>query len=72
MISNLDLWHAVQVLIKRYGDGAAIEAAMRADEFLDKGNLDGQRLWIRIMQAIKKLQRDRPGDGEAVHRGTSP
>ncbi len=46
---------------------AAIEAAMRADEFLDQGNLDGERVWIRIVQAIEELQRERPRDGEAVH-----
>ncbi len=49
MLSDLDLWRAANVLIKRYGDGAATEAAMRADEFLDQGNLDGKRLWMRIM-----------------------
>ncbi len=59
-------------MVKRYGDGAAIEAAMRADEFLDQGKLDGKRLWMRIMQAIEALQRQRPRDGEAVHRGVSP
>ena len=58
MLSDLDTWRAAQVMIKRYGDGAAIEAAMRADEFLDQGNLDGQRLWVRIMRTM---------DGEAVH-----
>ena len=40
-------------MARRCGDGAATEAAMRADEFLDQGNLDGQRVWIRIMQAIE-------------------
>ena len=37
MISDLDLWRAAQVMVKRYGDGVATEAAMRADEFLDQG-----------------------------------
>ncbi len=37
MISNLDIWRAAQVMVKRYGDGAATEAATRADEFLDQG-----------------------------------
>ncbi len=59
--------HAAKVLIKRYGDGAATEAAMRADEFLDEGNMDGQRVWMRIMQAIEELQRERSGDGQAMH-----
>ncbi len=66
MISDLDIWRAAQVMVKRYGDGAGTEAAMRADEFLDQGNLDGRRLWMRIMQRIEELQRERPKDGEAV------
>ncbi len=46
MISDLNLWRAANVMIEGYGDGAATEAAMRADEFLDQGNLDGERLSI--------------------------
>ncbi len=67
MLSDLDLWRAANVMIKRYGDGAATEAAMRADEFLDQGIIDGQRLWMRIMQTIEELQQERPRDGEVVH-----
>ena len=67
MLSDLDLWRAANIMIKRYGDGAATEAAMRADEFLDQGSIDGQRLWMWIVQAIEELQRERPRDGEAVH-----
>ncbi len=66
MLSDLDLWRAANVMIKRYGDGAATEAAIRADAFLDQGIIDGERLWMRIMQAIEELQRERPTDGEAV------
>ncbi len=67
MISDLDLWRAAQVMVKHYGDSAATEAAMRVDEFLDQGIIDGQRLWMRIMDAIEELQRQRPREGEAVH-----
>ena len=67
MIEGIDLWRAAKIMVKRYGDGAATEAAMRADEFLDQGIKDGKRVWMRIMQAIEELQRERPGDGEAVH-----
>ena len=67
MIDDLDTWRAAQVMVKRYGDGAAIEAALRADEFLDQGNLDGKRLWMRVMHTIEELQPERPGDGGAVH-----
>ncbi len=41
-------------------------AAMRADEFSEQGNIGGQRVWTRIMQAIEEFQRERPGDGEAT------
>ena len=44
MIPELDIWRAAQAMVKRYGDGAATEAAMRADEFLDQGTPDGQRV----------------------------
>ncbi len=39
----------------------------RADEFLDQGSLNGQRIWMRIMQAIEALQRERPRAGEMMH-----
>ena len=67
MISDLDIYRSAKLLIDQHGDGATIEAAMRADEFLDQGIIDGQRLWIRIMKTIEELQRERPRDGEAVH-----
>ncbi len=67
MLFHFDLWRVTNVMIKRYCDGAATEAAMRADEFLDQGIIDGERLWMRIMQTIEELQRTRPKDGEAVH-----
>ncbi len=67
MLSDLDLWRAANVMIKRYSDATATEAAMRADEFLDRGIIDGERVWMRIMRAIEERQRERPGDGEAVH-----
>ncbi len=66
MIEGIDLWRAANVMVKRYGNGATIEAAIRADEFLDQGNFDGKQVWVRIMQAIEALQRERPGDGEAT------
>ncbi len=64
MIEGIDLWRAALVMVKGYSDGAGTEAAMRADEFLDQGNLDGKRLWMRIMHAIEELQRERPRYGE--------
>jgi hypothetical protein len=57
MISDLDIWRSANELIKQFGDTAAIEAAAPADALLDKGDLDGQRVWLRILKAIDEMQK---------------
>ncbi len=44
MTSDLDISRTANVLVKHYGEDAAIEAAQRADAMLEKGSLDGNRL----------------------------
>jgi hypothetical protein len=44
------------LMIRRFGEDAKIEAAKRADELLDAGDLDGQAVWMRIIKAIEELQ----------------
>ncbi len=41
-IADLDIYRSAQVLVKRHGEDAPMEAAMRADAMLDKGDLDGR------------------------------
>ena len=68
MTSDLDIYRTARLLIDQHGDEAPIHAAMRADELLAAGDLDGQAVWKRIIRAIKELQdRGPPGVGEAVH-----
>ncbi len=45
MIPDLDIYRCVNLLVKRHGQDAPIEAAMRADAMLDKGDLDGYATW---------------------------
>ncbi len=56
MIPDLDIYRAAQALIKQHGQDAPIHAAMRADELLDKGALDGYDVWKRILRAVEELQ----------------
>ena len=56
MISDLDIWRAANLLIQRYGADAEIEAAKRADQMLERGDLDGHAVWKQIMRAIVALQ----------------
>ncbi len=38
MIPDLDIYRAAQVLVKRHGEDAQLEAAMRADAMLVEGS----------------------------------
>ena len=44
MIPDLDIYRSAQVLVKRHGQDAPIEASMRTDAMLEKGDLDGSVL----------------------------
>ncbi len=67
MTSDLDIYRSAQALIKQHGQDAPIEAAMRADAMLEKGDLDGCAVWKRILRAVEELQAKEPKPGEAVH-----
>jgi hypothetical protein len=67
MIDERDIWGSAKIMIDRFGDEAAIEAARRADKFLAAGSIDGKAIWERIEAAIVELQRRERGDSEAVH-----
>ncbi len=51
MILDLDIWRSAQVLVKRHGQDAPIQAAMRADAMLEKGDLDGYAVWKRALSS---------------------
>ena len=63
MTSDLDIYRAANELIKQHGEDAPIHAAMRADELLEVGDVDGQAVWKRVLAAIDELlSEDRPSD----------
>ncbi len=67
MTSDLDIYRSANELIKQHGEDAPIEAAMRADELMEAGDMEGEAVWIRIVKAIEELQsEERPGGAE-VH-----
>ena len=67
MIPDLDIYRSAQVLVKRHGQDAPIESAMRADAMIEKGDLAGYAVWKRILRAVEGLQETVPKPGEAVH-----
>ncbi len=67
MTSDLDIYRSANVLVKRHGQDAPIEAAMRADAMLERADLDGYAVWKRILAAVKELLRKQPVRGDRVH-----
>lgn len=59
-ISDIDIWRSANELIKQHGADVGIHAAMKADELLAKGDLDGAVVWRRIAQAVKEFRTDEP------------
>ena len=66
VVSDLDIYRSAHVLIREHGQDALIEAAMRADAMLEKGDLDGYAVWKRILRAVEELQGTEPGPGAKV------
>ena len=61
MTSDLDIYRTANVLIKQHGQDAPIHAAMRADELLEAGDMDGLAVWKRILRAGEEMQsKERP------------
>ncbi len=67
MILDLDIYRTANLLVKRHGQDAPIHAAMRADAMLEKGDMDGDAVWKRILRAAGELQRVDSGPGVRVH-----
>ena len=66
-VSDLDIYRSAKLLVKQHGKEAPIHAALNADAMLEKGNLDGQRVWLRVLKAIEVLLEEWPGEGQVVH-----
>jgi hypothetical protein len=61
MICDLDIWRAASLVIKQHGADVELVAAQRADLMLDRGDRDGQLVWMRIRRAIVELQASATG-----------
>jgi hypothetical protein len=63
MIFDHEIWQCALAMVKRYGDDAMLEAAGRADELLDAGDMAACEVWHRILNAIERLQAKALADG---------
>ena len=57
MTDDIDVYRAAKLLVDRHGEDAPIHAAVRADELMDAGHMDGRAVWLRIKAAVEELLR---------------
>jgi hypothetical protein len=55
VIPEIDIWRVANLMLKRYGDEADIESAIRAEELADAGDWAGEAIWRRVMGAVRQL-----------------
>ena len=60
MIPEIDIWRVANLMLKRYGDEADIESAIRAEELAEEGDHNGAAVWRRIINAIGQLENTTP------------
>jgi hypothetical protein len=60
MIPDVDIWRTAAATLP------TSKPRPRADALQAKGDLEGQRVWLRVLKAIDELQKAQPG--EAKHQ----
>jgi hypothetical protein len=54
-IQQKDIYGIAQFMIVQHGDDAAVHAAMRADQLIEAGDVQGIYVWKRVLKAIEEL-----------------
>jgi hypothetical protein len=63
MIPDLDIWRTANLMIKRYGKDAVLQASMRADGVLEDGDQAGpdtrplSNMVLRLLAPVTPLRR---------------
>ena len=55
MIQEIDIWRIANLMLKRYGDEAEAENAVRSAELAEAGDSAGAAVWRRVTDAIGQL-----------------
>lgn len=67
MTTEQEIYRAAEDLIAEYGSRAHAHVSMEASDLLDDGDVDGYRLWTRVLVAIGEVLATRRPRGTALH-----
>ena len=59
MISEIEIWRAANLLLKRYGDKARAQGTARAEVLAAAGDREGAAVWRRIAAVVLQLEKSR-------------
>jgi hypothetical protein len=62
MVTDLDIYRSAKLLIDKHGVDARWVAARRSDEFLERGAVEGQKVWLRVLNAVVTLTETETGE----------
>jgi hypothetical protein len=65
--TDLDIYRTAKLFVDQHGEDAPIHAAMRADELMAKGDLDGQAIWKLVLKAIDELLANKRPEDAGLH-----
>jgi hypothetical protein len=65
-VSEIDVWRAANQLIRQFPEDPVLEAAQRADQAYEAGDIFNFRLCTRITKAVGELLDKRP-DGALLN-----
>jgi hypothetical protein len=51
-MEEIDLYRTAAEMIKRHGDDASLQAAMKSDALLEKGDIQGAKVWRGVVKKI--------------------
>lgn len=56
MANELDILHSAKVVLDCHGSDALIRAARRADELLERGDVQGYEVWLAILAVLESAR----------------
>ena len=66
MTDDIDIYRSAWALIREHGADTPIHAAMMADRMLERGDMEGRTVWLRILRAIDTLLSDKATAGRGL------
>jgi hypothetical protein len=66
-VSDDEIFDEADLLLQRHGHDAVAVAVWRANQLLGQGNMEGYRMWRRIILVMDDLFAIGPPEGASVH-----